>query len=63
MAEKLFTVRFTAAELSELSDMLANGVCEYERPENAVAASGYHKLSEARVRAYRKQKREDEASP
>lgn len=46
-SEKTFAVRFTAAELYELDCLLANGVCDYEDPSNAVAAAAYEKIGRA----------------
>jgi len=52
--EKLITVKFTQAELFELDSMMANGVCDFEHPDNKVARSAYNKIGDAWSKSMRK---------
>ncbi len=47
MSER-YRITFTKAELRELQNLLANGVCDFDDPSNKVARSAYDKLLDAK---------------
>lgn len=50
MSEKTYTIKMTEGEIREITDLIANGVCDFEAEGNEVAKSAKDKLYAARLK-------------